>query len=109
MTATKGRRPVVSLRPAAPEALRHCPFLQCFHTVTTNTQTDVTDPVTERRNSLQSHRISAFPTKDAEALIRAVLDSLLVKAAKAVIDVEPRFMRTRLIELAAMVAQGVSR
>jgi hypothetical protein len=38
-----------------------------------------------------------------------MLDTPLVKAAKAVMDAEPRFFRSRLIELVAMAAQGVYR
>jgi len=34
-----------------------------------------------------------------------LLDTPLVKAAKAVIDAEPRFMRARLIELAILIAR----
>jgi hypothetical protein len=44
------------------------------------------------------------PAEDVEALVGAVLDSPLVRAAQAVIDAEPRHVRARLIELAAMVA-----
>jgi hypothetical protein len=43
--------------------------------------------------------------EDVGALIGAVLDSPLVKAARAVMDADPRFMRARLIELAAIVGQ----
>jgi len=97
---------VVNLRPAAPEALRHYPFPFCFHTITTNTKTGVTARVTVRRNSLQLQVLSAVPAGDVEALIGAVLDTPLVKAARAVIDAEPRFFRARLIELAALMTRN---
>jgi hypothetical protein len=44
------------------------------------------------------------PVEDVEALVSAVLSSPMVKAARAVIDADPRYVRARLIELAAMVA-----